>query len=77
MKFKKLFFFVCTLILMFSTTTEVNAVIYVGNSAMNHSKVDIIEKYNGSLPTFNYSNSVYVRNPVMTSPYFEGEYNRE
>ena len=73
MKFKKLFFFVCTLILMFSTTTEVNAVIYVGNSAMNHSKVDIIEKYNGSLPTFNYSNSVYVRNPVMTSPYFEGE----
>lgn len=42
------------------------------HSSLEHTKIDVINAYNASKPTFDYTKSVYVREPILTAPYYEG-----
>ncbi len=62
---------------LFAACVRVNAVhaeniVVNTHSSLEHSKFEVIEKYNSDFNTFDYGTSIYDSEPSLTSPYYEG-----
>lgn len=51
---------------------KVDTILVNQHIAYNHTKQEIIDQYNASATQFDYTQSVYQEQPVMTAPYYEG-----
>ena len=68
---KKRLIVILTILCLFSVH-NVNAETITTHSTMNHSKEEIINRFNASKSKFNYNNSIYKTNPNTNAPYYEG-----
>ena len=68
---KKLLIVLLSVLCLFSYK-NVYAATLSTHSTMSHTKEQIINKFKESKSKFNYNNSVYQTNPVLTAPFYEG-----
>ena len=71
---KKIFILLISFFALGISINEVKAenTIINTHSSLEHSKIDVIEKYNSTFNTFNYGTSIYESEPSLTAPYYEG-----
>ena len=68
---KKLLITIITIICLFSYKNVFAQTLFT-HSTMSHTKEQIVTKYNESKSKFNYNNSVYKTDPILTAPFYEG-----
>ena len=67
---KKIFILLISFFALGISINEVKAenTIINTHSSLEHSKIDVIEKYNSTFNTFNYGTSIYESEPSLTAP---------